>query len=259
MWTSPLKRWLRAKLIRYFADGFVALTNSHRQQLLDLGVPSEMLACIPNPHDDVGGNVAEWLEKKRSSSSFRPLRVVYVAALRKCKAQDVLVKAAASLIQRYPGVTFDLIGSAWPGEEVYEEELRCLITQLGLRDHVRLIGGVPHSEAMAALVNADIVAFPTLAEMMPRAVIEAMMLGKAVVASAVDGILDLIEHRRTGLLVKAGDVGGLARAISELIEDPALAAELGTAGQIYVRDFCAPERVGRLFCEFYTRCMQARA
>lgn len=258
-WVSPRGAWLRAKLVRCFADGFVSLATSHKRLMLDLGTPSEMVTCIPNPYDDIPANRAAERRSRTGLSSLHSPRVVYVAALRKCKAQDVLIRAAASVVQKHPDVTFDLIGSVWPGEGAYGEELHRLIGELELCDHVHLAGGLLHPEAMAALQDADVVAFPTLGEMMPRAAIEAMVLGKPVVASAVDGILDLIQDRKTGLLVKAGDADGFARAISELIENPALAGEVAAAGQRYVRDFCSPERVGRLFCEFYARCIQAHA
>jgi len=259
VWASHRKAWMRAKIVQYFAGGFVALANSHRRQLLDLGLPSEMLTCIPNPYDEVLAYLGEQEKQKDGSSFQQKSRITYVAALRRRKAQDILIQAAALVLKAHPNVTFNLIGSAWPGEEAYEEKLRYRIDRLQLRDHVHLLGGMPHPEVVTSLLDTNIVVFPTLAEMMPRAVIEAMILGKPVVASAVDGILDLVQDRKTGLLVKPGDVDGLARAISELIENPALAAELAASGQNYVREFCSPERVGRLFCEFYAQCMHACA
>jgi glycosyltransferase involved in cell wall biosynthesis len=255
-WTSRCKAWLTARLIKHLADGFVALAVSHGRQMLALGIPSQMLTCIPNPYDETLVNLAAQEKQKGGTPPSHSPRITYVAALRGCKAQDVLVKAAASVIQGHPKVKFDLIGSAWPGEEAYEEELRRLIDQLQLGDYVHLPGGLPHAEVMTSLASTDIVAFPTYAEMMPRAVIEAMVLGKPVIASAVDGIPDLIQDRKTGLLVRPGDIDGLAKAISELIENPTLASELAAAGQTYVREFCSPERVGHLFCEFYATLLR---
>lgn len=86
---------------------------------------------------------------------------------------------------------------------------------------------------------------------MPRAVIEAMVIGKPVIASGVDGILDLIQNRRTGILVQPGNVAELASAVIELIENPNMANDLGKAGQKYILDYCSPERVGREFRNFY--------
>jgi glycosyltransferase involved in cell wall biosynthesis len=257
-WTSSRKAWMGAKLVTCFADGFVALAGSHKQKMLDLGVKPEMLACIPNPCDARLVDMAGQRKPKVGGSAGRSFRITYVAALRRCKAQDVLVKAAAGVCQVHRQVRFDLIGSPWPGEEVFEKMLRGLIDELQLVSHIRLLGALPHEEVIGALIDADMVVFPTLAEMMPRAVIEAMMLGKPVIASAVDGILDLIEDGKTGILVKPGDVDGLSRALRRLIENPSLASELALAGQAHVREFCSPERVGRLFCQFYAHLMEAR-
>jgi len=87
--------------------------------------------------------------------------------------------------------------------------------------------------------------------MMPRAVIEALLAGKPIIASGVDGILDLIQNGRTGLLVQPGNEEELANAICELIENPSLANALGSAGQENVINYCSPERVGGVFLEFY--------
>jgi glycosyltransferase involved in cell wall biosynthesis len=110
---------------------------------------------------------------------------------------------------------------------------------------------VPYQQIMEVLANSDLFVYPTRSEMMPRGVIEAMLAGKPVVASAVDGILDLVETRKTGFLVSAGDVDELANAICELIKNPAFANELGLAGQKFVLEYCSPERVGGLFRDFY--------
>jgi glycosyltransferase involved in cell wall biosynthesis len=67
----------------------------------------------------------------------------------------------------------------------------------------------------------------------------------------VDGILDLIEQRKTGILVPPGDPEAIADAIDELIDNPSLAKRLGASGQDFVLEFCSPERVGKLYKDFY--------
>ena len=95
------------------------------------------------------------------------------------------------------------------------------------------------------------VVFPSRSEMMPRAVIEAMLAAKPVIASAVDGICDLIRDHGTGILVQPGNARELADAICDLIKHPSMANEMGTAGQEFVLEYCSPDRVGRLFMDFY--------
>jgi glycosyltransferase involved in cell wall biosynthesis len=163
----------------------------------------------------------------------------------------VLVKAAKLVVLKYPHVHFEMIGRVVTGEEDYAKMISHQIERLGLQDNVTIAGALSYQEVISRVSCSDIFVFPTRAEMMPRAVIEAMVAGRPVVASGVDGILDLIKHRKTGLLVKPGESIELADAVCELIKNPFWARELGLAGQEYILDHCSPERVGNLFHNFY--------
>ena len=98
--------------------------------------------------------------------------------------------------------------------------IRLLISKLEINDSVELTGGIPYLDVIHELKTCDIFVFPSKGEMMPRAVIEAMVIGVPVVASGVDGIIDLIQDGQTGLIVKPGDVSGLAESICNLLENP---------------------------------------
>src|SRR5262249_50432454 len=90
-------------------------------------------------------------------------------------------------------------------------------------------------DVAACLAAADIVALPSLHEGLGVAALEAMAAGRAVVASRVGGLAEVVVHDETGLLVSPGDVAGLAAALGRLAEDRALRARLGAAGQQRVR------------------------
>jgi glycosyltransferase involved in cell wall biosynthesis len=249
-WKPPFKAWLATMIIWLFTDGYICSATTHQNQLLRLNFPKDRLIVIPNPYDmdqvDVG--------KTEIKSHLKPgnsLRVVYTANVCERKAQGVLVEAAALVLNKHPEVCFDMIGRVITGEEKYAQRVAALIQKTGIGKNVRLLGELPYREVIARVSACDIFAFPTRAEVMPRAVLEAMLAGKPVVASGVDGILDLIEHQRTGLLVQPGRPKELAEALCELIENPSLAHELGLAGQKHVLEFCSPQRTGALFQDFY--------
>ncbi len=248
-WKNPQKAWLYAKIIQYFSDGFIALSTTHKNQLIQLGVTSQKIAFIPNPFDrsyiTSGNHHAEDFDKPIS-------RIIYVANICENKSQDILIKAASTVIKKHPEIHFELVGKVIPGEEGYFMRLKHLLQQLDLEQNIHFTGEVPYEQVVTLLTDSDVFVFPTRAEMMPRSVIEAMVLGKPVVASAVDGILDLIQHRKTGILVEPGNVQDLADSMIELIENPGLAHTLGSAGKEFVLDFCSPENVGTQICGFYT-------
>lgn len=248
-WNNSRRARTKALLIKYLTDGFVALATTHKNLLVRLGVPANRIAVIPNPYNDIFLEYVKPGEEKKQNSVFR---VTYIAHICQRKAQDVLIHAASEVLKRYPNCRFEIVGKIWPGEEPYVEKLHSLIKMYCIEDSIHFLGEVPHHEVLSLLQKSDIVVFPTLAEMMPRAVIEAMAIGKPVIASGVDGILDLIQNRKTGILVEPGKFAELALAILELIENPDLADSLGSTGQKYILDYCSPERVGKEFKIFYT-------
>jgi glycosyltransferase involved in cell wall biosynthesis len=82
------------------------------------------------------------------------------------------------------------------------------------------------------LASADMLVLPSWREGLPRTVIEAMAMAKAVVATDVPGCRDAVVHGQTGLLVPVRDATALARAIKELAEDPERRLAMGQAGRL---------------------------
>lgn len=103
------------------------------------------------------------------------------------------------------------------------------VRSAGLNDRVTLLG--EREDVPALLTSADIFLLSSRKEGLPRAVIEAMMAGLPIVATNVGGLPELVEHQQTGLLVPPGDPQALAQAVKILIDNPALAKQMGAAGQ----------------------------
>ena len=85
--------------------------------------------------------------------------------------------------------------------------------------------------AFSVLAASDVFVLASVSEGLPNAVLEAMACGRPVVASRVGGVPEILEHRRSGLLVPAGDAVALAGAILELGNDASLSAALGAAAR----------------------------
>ena len=99
-WKNSKKAWLAAKWVQYFADGFVALSTLHKNQLLDLGIPEEKLSVIPNPYDVDQVKPVDRFQGKIGRSP----RIVYIANICERKAQDVLIQAASFVLKKFPDV-----------------------------------------------------------------------------------------------------------------------------------------------------------
>ncbi len=103
---------------------------------------------------------------------------------------------------------------------------------LGISDAVRILGWVDQPRLADLVANAEIFILPSYREGMSFAVLEALMQGTPVVATPVGEQASVIADRETGLLVQPGDIGGIARALEDLLRDPSLAAALGRAGRL---------------------------
>lgn len=242
---------IKAKYINVFCDGFIALSTSNKEQLINLGLSPNKVTVIPNPYDpsQLTFNTLSTPEKHHQTNNH--YKVIYIANICERKAQDILVSAALQVQEKYPEVKFELIGKIVHGEEEYAERLKLIIKKYKKEELIVLVGQIPYKEVSTALHECNLFVFPTRAEMMPRAVIEAMVFGKPVIASAVDGILDLIQNRKSGILVQPGNISELVTAICEMIDNPEFAAELGKEGQKYILGYCSPSKVGGEFINFY--------
>lgn len=101
-----------------------------------------------------------------------------------------------------------------------------------LNAYTRLIGWQSQEDLPLTIADADILAFPTLAEEgLGRSAVEAMACGRPVVASRIGGLKWIVEHNRTGLLHEPGDVGGLVTALQRLLDDDLLRLRMGLEGR----------------------------
>jgi glycosyltransferase involved in cell wall biosynthesis len=150
-----------------------------------------------------------------------------VANLDRRKNPLDLVEATARLAARVPTVRTLLIGDfPDPG---YRDEVLGRARALGIGDRITVTGFQVNP---FPLMNAcDVIALPTRRDPFPIALLEAMALGKPVVATAVGGIPEMIVDGESGFVVAPDDTEGLAQRLLALVEDPARRAAMGRAAR----------------------------
>jgi glycosyltransferase involved in cell wall biosynthesis len=155
--------------------------------------------------------------------------LVNMARLFREKAQDQLLHCLRPVVDRYPNVRVWICGV---GQDQIERELLVLRKQLNLEHAVELVG---FKETWSTLDIADMMVHPSHIEGMPLAVLEGMAAGLPIVASAVSGIPEIIEHGRTGMLAADNDVAGFSKCILDLLGDRPRARTLGSAARERIR------------------------
>jgi glycogen(starch) synthase len=183
--------------------------------------------------------------RRRPVQETRSLRVLFVGRLERRKGVDVLLKAAANLLQAFPQLEFVLVGKETPNTELsvsYRASFERRFGQrLSITSRVTFTGWVSDKDLMQHYADADICCFPSRYESFGLVLLEAMMFGRPIVTTAVGGTREIVEDGGNGLLVEPDDEVALAAALRRLIEDEALRARFGIRSrELFESKFSAP-------------------
>jgi glycosyltransferase involved in cell wall biosynthesis len=200
------------------------------EALLDL--PSGSVRVIPNGAPEADGRPVP--------PPAAPPLVGSLGRLVPEKGFDLLVRAMASL----PGVNVVLVGDG-PARPALE----LLAAELGVGDRLVITGW--RDDARGYLQGLDLFVLPSYFEGFGLAALEAMLAGRAVVATDVGGLGELVVPEVTGLLVRPGDAEALAGAIRSLLDDPATRERMGAEGRALARERYSPEAMARRFEVLY--------
>lgn len=140
--------------------------------------------------------------------------ILNVAILTKRKGIDILVMAFAEVLKQ--GYDVDLVLC---GPDLSDGQLFPFIRQLGIEKRIHWIDQLPHSQAMSLMGNCLFFVSSSRSESFGRAIVEAMQAGKAVVATRVDGVPEIIREGVDGILVPPKDVEALSEAMIHLLKD----------------------------------------
>jgi L-malate glycosyltransferase len=239
-------------------DGVAAISQSVATALEQAGVRNSRIAVVPSgvdcAHFAPPDPAARAQARTRIGAGPDEVAVGIVAALTPRKGHHLLLEALEIAA-----------GEAQKGEvdQPGRPRLRCFIAGAGplrdaiateidqrkLGDCVSLIG--PLEDPRSLLWALDIFVMPSRMEGLGVAVLEAMACGVPIVACAVGGLREAVEHGRTGLLVGPKDPSALARALTRLATTPRLRAAMGAAGRETVVARFAMEKMATRTLELY--------
>jgi len=191
-------------------------------------------------------------------SGGSPVRLLFVGRLVERKGVEVLVRSLSSLTD-HPDATLTVIGA---GERAALIERTARVH--GISDRVRLLGTVSREELVDNYASHDIFVLPAVydakgdTEGLGVVLLEALRFERPIVASAVGGIPDIVDHGRTGTLVPPGDPEALAAALDSLIRDPEPARAMAAEGRRLARDRFGWERIIDSTNRVYRLAMESR-
>src|SRR5262245_1655269 len=168
----------------------------------------------------------------RQDLGIRPddFAVGTIARLHESKGNSFLVEAAAQVVRDRPRARFFLVG-----EGPLLPDLQALASRLQLGDRFVFAGF--RRDAAATLSAFDLTVFPSLWEGTPLTAFEALSMGKAIVATDADGLLDILTRDQDALIVPRRDAGALAQRIVWALDRPEARARLSAAARVTGRQY----------------------
>ncbi len=214
------KRWVYKHATRIIANSAAAANDVQRVYGVPAGKCLTLPCLIPEPGVLNSGENSD--------------KVVCVGRLYPSKGQATLIRAAQRIREAAPNVMIEFIGD---GPE--RQGCEALAASLGVDDCCRFAGTLPLAEALVRVASAAVSVTTSRNEALGLASVEAQSVGTPVVASAVDGITEVVIDGRTGFLVQPGDPDDFAEKIIALLNNPELRKRFGRrAREHFEATFC---------------------
>lgn len=244
--SSNTMAWLHGRLTNSrFVSGMVAVSAQVRDYALkrEKALP-ERLVVIENGIEPLAKNFLEPVRRQAIRSELgvpeNGLLLLTVGRLTVQKGHTILLEAIAQISQSNFNVRF-----AFAGEGPQRAALEAQIAVLGIADKVVLLG--VRDDISDLLLSADVFVQPSLWEGLSLALLEALQAGLAVLATRVEGVVDVVENGQSALLVPPNDVSALAEALERIIQDADLRKRIGQAGQERVEKHYSIETMCRSY------------
>ena len=225
-----------AKVRRYGldrVDAVIAISRQIEQSLIAGGVSASKVRTLYSGIDCLGSppTVDGQAIRQMIGAPSGAVLLGTIANLFPRKGYEVMLRALPAIIRAVPTVHYVIVGS---DESGYADRLKRLAQELKIAEHVHMVGF--QDPVQPFLASLDLYVHPALMEGFGIAVIEAMAMGKAVVATTTGGLPEVVAQGETGLLVPPGDVESLAVTVVSLLEDKVKREQMGRNGMVRAQE-----------------------
>ena len=220
------------RMLTPITDSFIAVAESHGKFLAkNLGISDELVAVIPNGVDTQRFAPVTDVAEIRSELGIGPVDPVVgiIAALRPEKNHELFLEMAARVVTQLPNARFLIVGDG-PCRAALEARAR----DLGIENYTLFVGS--RGDVPRLLAAIDVFALTSHIEANPLSILEAMSVGRPVVATNVGSIHEAVKDGETGFLVTPGDADQFADRVLRLLSAPLASHAMGlTAREAVVR------------------------
>ena len=189
-------------------------------------VPLDKVTLIPNGVDVTPFESCSAERMRELKTRYAPhgeKLLFYIGRITPEKGVQVLLQALPSIREKYPNVRLLVAGRN-------SEQMQPLVDELGIGEAVELLGFIDSETRECLYRSVDAAVFPSLYEPFGIVALEAMAAGCNVIASDAGGLAEVVDHRRTGLTVRANDAQSIVWAVDQLFSDPVQAQAMRARG-----------------------------
>ena len=216
-----------------------------------VGIPSQKIMTIQNGIDISAYLGATPIARSEWGWSHTDVVVGCVARLEPEKGVAILLEAFRLVLMRQPNAKLLIAGDG--GERAH---LKSAAGRLGLNGSVQFLGS--RSDIPEVLATCDVIAVPSIQEGLPMALLEAMASGKAVVATGVGSIPDVIRDGGSGILVPPASAKSLAQALTGLVDNQSKRQEMGVEASKVVEERYSFNRMLQTYDSLYQTLVSGR-
>lgn len=237
--TTPIKRsGLRDFVWRYGNHGIITTARLINEMIVEAGLSKadKIYAALPGVDEKRFSEDQASKELKRDLGIPEDARLIAnVGMIRPDKGQDHFVDACAKLMASHSDVYAIQVGEATAQTQAFKQRVVEKIENSGFADRIKLIGY--HHDVERFIATADVIAVcSTNVEAQTRLVSQAFLAKTNVVASNMGGLPEMIQHQKTGLLVKAGESEAIYDALNQVMADSELSQSLKTNAHAYAME-----------------------
>lgn len=238
-----LYRMLDKALLRRF-DGVIFVSHAMRRLTPRWWIPARRACVLHNALVLESYGVAVAAAPRRAVDPEGVVTLLNVGRLSPEKAQNLIIEAVAALTPEYPGLRLKFAGVG-----PQEQSLRRLASARGIDKHVEFLGYVKDMPSLYA--DVDLLVQSSLTEGLPNVILEAAYLRVPIIATAVGGTAEVVQHDRSAWLIRPGSATEIERGVRRFLERPQDFQQMAETGRRTVQtEFSFQERTRRL-TDFY--------
>ncbi|MCW5945405.1 MAG: glycosyltransferase [Fimbriimonadales bacterium] len=232
----------------------IAVSHFLRAELIEYGIPDERIVTVLNSTILASTANVNTDATIRSELGIPEEKLLFAMVARYCedKGQLIAVEALSKLDEEVRAKVHILF--AGPCDEGWDKRVADSVRDLGLDDFVTLLG--PVDSGANLIGDSDVLVLPSAREALPISILEAMALGKPVIATDVGGISDALVDGETGLFIDR-DASSLAGAMRNLATDHSLRKRMGVVARRRAEELFAPNRMIDEISAVYDRAINA--